>query len=119
MTFRQYPRFWLLLLIALLCVGTWLALVPAPPRQATLGWDKLNHAAAFAVLTGVGIMRFGQARIRLGLALLAYGALVEILQSFTPTRTAEWLDLLADGVGIAAGLLLMALLEKLVRRCRA
>lgn len=118
MASRQYKGFWFLLLIALLCAGTWLALVPAPPRQATLGWDKLNHAAAFAVLTGVGILRFGQARIRLGLALLAYGALIEILQSFTRTRTAEWLDLLADGLGIAVGLLLMALLDWLLRRRR-
>jgi VanZ family protein len=38
-------------------------------------------------------------------ALLAYGGLIEILQSLTPYRSAEWADLLADGLGLAIGLL--------------
>ena len=32
--------------------------------------------------------------------------MIVVLQSFTPTRTAEWGDLLADDLGIASGLLL-------------
>lgn len=37
------------------------------------------------------------------LGLLAYGGLIEVLQSFTPDRMAEWGDLLADGVGLLIG----------------
>ena len=37
------------------------------------------------------------------LGLLAYGALIEILQSMTPDRSAEWADLFADSLGIAIG----------------
>jgi VanZ family protein len=48
--------------------------------------------------------------------LLAYGALIEVLQSFTPTRSAEWADLLADSAGIALGLLLVATWLRLARR---
>lgn len=110
--------FWRLALLLLLCVGTWLALVPAPPRQATLGWDKLNHAVAFAMLAALGALGFAHARVRIALALLAYGALIEVLQSFTPTRTAEWLDLLADVLGIAAGMLLTRVLSGVVLRRR-
>ncbi len=40
------------------------------------------------------------------IGLLAYGAAIEVLQSFTPNRQAEWGDLLADGLGIALGALL-------------
>lgn len=36
-------------------------------------------------------------------SLLAYGAFIEILQSFTPDRYAEWSDLWADGVGLLLG----------------
>ncbi len=35
--------------------------------------------------------------------LLAYGALIEVLQSFTPNRSADWRDLVADAVGLALG----------------
>lgn len=111
-------RFWGLVLLLLLCLGTWLALVPAPPRQATLGWDKLNHAVAFALLAAVGTMGFVHARVRLALALFAYGALIEVLQAFTPTRTAEWMDLLADALGIAAGMLLTTVLAGSVTQRR-
>lgn len=43
------------------------------------------------------------------LGLLAYGALIEILQSFTPNRTADWFDLFADSLGILAGWVLIRL----------
>jgi len=45
------------------------------------------------------------------LGLLAYGAVIEVLQSLTPTRSAEWLDLLADAVGILLARVLMRLLQ--------
>lgn len=48
----------------------------------------------------------------MGLALLAYGGLIEMVQSQIPSRTAAWDDLLADAVGIAGGLLLAALLRR-------
>jgi VanZ family protein len=38
--------------------------------------------------------------------LLAYGGLIEVLQSFTPNRYAEIGDLFADGVGLAIGAVL-------------
>jgi len=101
-------RSWRVLLVLLLCTITWLALTPVPPQQASLGWDKLNHAAAFAILAAVAFLGRIGGWVRIAWALVAYGALIEILQSFTPTRSAEWGDLLADGAGIASGLLLAA-----------
>ena len=44
--------------------------------------------------------------------LLAYGGLIEILQSFTSDRMAEWADLLADGLGMVVGVALRRLLAK-------
>ena len=45
-------------------------------------------------------------------ALLAYGGLIELLQSFTPDRVAEAVDLLADWVGLLLGAGLAFLLER-------
>jgi VanZ family protein len=109
-------KHWRVALVLLLCVITWLALTPAPPKEANLGWDKLNHAAAFATLAGVAWLSFGRAYARVAVALLGYGGLIEVLQSFTPTRSAEWGDLLADGVGITVGLILVSLVAQIASR---
>jgi VanZ family protein len=109
-------RFWRITLVGLVCVIAWLALSPAPPKEADLGWDKLNHLAAFASLAAVAFLGRVGVWVRIALALLAYGALIEVLQSFTATRSAEWGDLLADGVGIASGLLLASVVAKLALR---
>jgi VanZ family protein len=106
-------RAWRFVLLLLLCAITWLALSPAPPPQANLGWDKLNHGVAFATLSLVAVLgRCGTFRL-IGSALLAYGGLIEVLQAYTPTRVGEWPDWLADGVGITAGLLLTTALRRL------
>ena len=108
-------RWWRGLLLVLLCVITLLALAPAPPKEADLGWDKLNHFAAFAALAVVATLGYARTTVAVAIGLLAYGALIELLQSLTPSRSAEWADLVADGIGIGIGLLVAALLARLVR----
>ena len=100
--FRHFSIwFWALLICATAVLI--LALMPSPPQAVTTGWDKSNHLLAFAVLTGLGLKAFPQRVAYALLGLLAFGALIEILQSFTPTRSAEWLDLFADSLGMVAG----------------
>lgn len=99
---------WRLLLAALVIVITWLALIPAPPKMITTGWDKSNHALAFASLAFASAWavwpRMRQWPI-LFAAVLAYGGAIEIAQSYLPPREGDWFDLLADAVGISLGLL--------------
>ena len=105
------------LLAGLALVVSWLALSPAPPDGLDTGWDKLNHACAFAALTVVAVFAFPRSRRSLWLllvGLLCFGAAIEIAQSFTPTRNAEWGDLLADAVGIAAGVFAAMLVTRIV-----
>ena len=110
---------WRALLTALLVAITYLALVPDPPRGVSTGWDKSNHALAFASLGIASVWaiwprprQWG----RLVVALLAYGGAIEIAQSFLPPRSGEWQDLLADGVGIALGLMVASVVMGLARR---
>lgn len=98
---------WPLLFTATLAVVTTLSLMPQPPQSIDLGWDKLNHALAFAVLTVLA--RRAAPRTPLwgvGAWLLAWGVWIEGAQALGSTRHAEVLDVLADGIGIAAGSLL-------------
>jgi VanZ family protein len=97
--------FWLIALAALA-----LALLPVPPHLPHTGWDKVNHAIAFAVLAVLGQWSYPRGNVAVFLGLLAYGGLIEALQALTPHRSAEWGDLLADGIGLALAWLMMRLL---------
>ncbi|MFZ4481047.1 MAG: VanZ family protein [Rhodoferax sp.] len=92
-----------------------LALIPSPPRMLSTGWDKSNHMLAFASLGALGLLAFPQRLTAVVLCVLCYGALIEVLQSFTPNRSAEWLDLLADAAGIVLGWAITGLMGRLTR----
>ena len=112
-------RTWRAVLLVLVVVVGYLALTPTPPRDVTLGWDKLNHGAAFAALALSGCLGFRATRtamLRVTLALIAYGGLIEVVQLFVPGRSSEWGDLLADVVGVAAGALLSTWMRAHLRR---
>ena len=70
--------------------------------------DKLKHFAAFAMLA----FWFGSILVRrdlawMVLALLLFGGLIELAQEAMPWgRRAEWSDVVADGGGYAASLVI-------------
>lgn len=79
------------------------SLMPPSSSMPTTGWDKSNHALGFMALAFLSHWSWpGRTAIALA-GLLAYGGLIEVLQSFTPNRYAEIGDLFADGVGLAIG----------------
>lgn len=108
----QLRRLALAVFVLSLLVISYLALTPTPPRAADLGWDKLNHFSAFGTLTVLGGLAWAGRRGRVAWALLAYGGLIELLQTQVPGRSAEWADLLADGIGILLGLAMLRLLSR-------
>lgn len=110
---RWRPR-WRWLLALLIVVTSWFAFTPRPPQLLPGDHDKVQHALAFAALAVTAVL-CGSAglkpAVRAACGLLAYGAFIEVVQTFLPTRQGEWGDLGADAVGIAAGLALTALLR--------
>jgi len=114
------PIPWRLLCALLTLLVSWLALSPAPPELVSTGWDKSNHAFAFAVLSLVSRQAWpGAAWWQQALAWLAYGLLIELLQAQLPPRQGEPADLLADAIGIGLGLGLSWLLARFSARARA
>lgn len=73
----------------------------------------MPHALAFFVLGLLGLRAFPEPTWRVTTGLLGYGALIEVLQGMTSYRTAEWNDLLADGVGIAMAIGACGILQRL------
>lgn len=109
-------RFWRLALGGLLIVVLALSLLPLGADAPTTGWDKTNHLLAFAALAAAGCLAYPERIPTTLLALLAYGALIEVLQSLTAYRSAEWGDLLADALGLLFGWGLLRLVRAMLRR---
>lgn len=80
----------------------WLAFTPQPDAPG-LGWDKLNHVAAFVVLAALADMGWpGRAALPWRLALLlGYGLLIEGVQGLLDYRQGSALDFVADALGVA------------------
>jgi VanZ family protein len=94
---------WRLAFGACLLVVLVFALMPIDMGMPSTGWDKSNHLLAFSVLALLGLRAYpGRTRAVLA-GLLTYGVLVEVFQSFTPNRSADWQDVLADSVGLLTG----------------
>ena len=83
-----------------------------PRIKGILGWDKLQHLAAFAVLAATAGLWVSPAfwKRRSVLALLltalvgsAYGAVDELHQYFVPGRSSSFWDWLADTLGAFLG----------------
>ena len=100
----RYYRFWLAAGFVLLALGLASALTPLSSRIPVTLNDKLIHAGGFLFfMVWFGGIFKARSLPYVVVALSAYGLLIELLQSFTPTRQAEFLDLVADVVGVLTG----------------
>ena len=101
--------------------------IPPAPRfihsnlstlEEIAGAQQLEEAVrpamlAFGTLAVLGCRAFPRRAVAVLCALLAYGGLIELLQSLTPYRSAEWADWLADGLGLLLGKVLVPVLARL------
>lgn len=79
--------------------------------------DLLNHAFAFGVLFVLFKLAHPSFLTKqVLLFLLIYAVWIEAVQSFLPTRYASLSDIVADGVGLFIGYLLLLLFQKISDR---
>ena len=109
----RYAPQWRIASIALLVAVLFSTLAPAvwfwEEKNQLSSWfksfDKLAHVLTFAVLT---VWFAGQYRPhaywRIAFGLTAFGMLIEVCQRLVGYRSAEWMDLAADVIGILLGL---------------
>ncbi len=104
------PPRWLILLGFWLpfAVATYAAFAPEGMPMPFRVSDIVLHAGAFTYLTAA--LWFAHHSTNNGWKpaawMFGYGVAIELIQSFEPTRTAEFKDLLVDVIGIALGVLL-------------
>ena len=100
----RYSRYWLAAGLVLLGLGLASALSPLSARIPLTLNDKLLHTGGFLFfMVWFGGLFEARRLPYVVVALAAYGLLIELLQSFTPTRQAEFLDLIADVLGVLLG----------------
>ena len=94
-----------------------LSLLPAHDLPKVGVSDKLEHAGAYfvlAILGGLGL-RARRSLAYLFILLCAMGGVIELLQAFSPGRSPDVFDALANATGAGAGVL-VALVVRFRRR---
>jgi VanZ family protein len=84
-----------------------LSLLPAHDLPNVAASDKIEHAGAYfvlAILGGLGL-RERRGLLFLFILLCAMGGVIELLQAFSPGRSPDVFDALANATGAAAGIL--------------
>jgi VanZ family protein len=106
----------LLLGLALLII-TSMALTPEPGVVQQSVNDKLGHVTAFFLLAFLTHASWPELKFswRQVIALLGYGAAIEVAQYFIPNRYFSLLDMLADLAGIGLYMLLIPLIRRLLQ----
>ena len=106
----RYPRLWRFADIVILVLVLATAMSPdiwpwGRNSGPYLVSDKVMHGFTFAFLalwyTGQYSRR---SYAKLAVGLIGFGALIELCQLMVSYRSAEWGDLLADTIGVAAGM---------------
>jgi VanZ family protein len=89
----------------------YLSLSPSDSLPQVSVADKVQHTVGFLVMTAVYGLMFPRRRGAVTAGVAALGVAVEVLQALMPFgRHAEFADLVADAIGIIAGLILVRLL---------
>lgn len=109
--FLNSRLFKVLFVIACLAIFA-MSLMPGKQLPKDLPWDKALHFigyAGLAFLARMGSKKHPSWQIVIGCIL--FSLLIEFLQQFIPNRGFEWLDLLANSLGVLAGVVVGFLLK--------
>lgn len=72
-----------------------------------LQYDKLMHYGAYAGLAFLSLLAFERRRgIAVALSMILLGGVIEFLQHFSPGRTPEFADAIANALGVFSGIAL-------------
>jgi VanZ family protein len=112
---RRIARILFLLAAAAITV---LSLLPQHDLPKVGVSDKIEHLLSYFVLAILGSFAVRERRSLLYLFVLlcVMGGIIELLQAFSPGRSPDILDAIADGAGAAAGVLIGAAFARVRRR---
>lgn len=102
----------------LTAIATYYLVAPSPGDTFANVWDKALHAACWFILVlSLKLPWLWRSKFWLGaLLLFVYSIVLESLQQLTPERQFSVLDMLANGVGVLVGYILLWLIDPLIKK---
>ena len=100
-------------------IAIWiLSFLPGSAMPDVPGSDKWHHALAYfaCMFCWAQIYRLPVQRLQLAIAITLMGILIECLQDLTTYRSFEWLDMVADAVGVTMAWLVVTVQLAVQRR---
>lgn len=104
---------WVALTIMMLAGITLLSLWPLGELLAVPGTDKVHHLIAYGLLTLPVALRKPEKWIVFCLLFVAYSGMIELIQTYV-NRYGEWSDLGVNTAGIACGVIIAELINRIV-----
>jgi VanZ family protein len=98
-------KYWLHITILLLLSIATLSLWPVASLPAVPGTDKTHHFIAYAALMFPAALRQPKYFYAIAAGFLVFSGAIELIQPFV-NRYGEWLDMLANAIGVLCGWLL-------------
>ncbi|WP_037444972.1 VanZ family protein [Shewanella mangrovi] len=95
-------------LLAVIVVSYLVFSKPSYPQNIP-GMDKVGHVGSFFGLTLLAYFAFRPRWYLVFIATACYGALIEVVQSYLPYRSADYHDFIADMCGVVLFYLLLFL----------
>ena len=105
----RFLTLWLTLGWALVGLVVYFSLIPLPPEPLSFpAGDKLTHLCIYAgMMVWFGFIYLpGRAYRNLGVAFIMMGLILELIQGLTNYRSMNYLDMLANCIGVSLGWLL-------------
>lgn len=103
---------WLALTLLCLTTITLLSLWPADKLPDVPGTDKVHHLIAYACLVFPVALSKPKHWLLITLLFVGWSGVIELIQPYV-NRYGEWLDMLANVSGIACGIIIAAVLNRL------
>lgn len=101
----RFPRVWLVLGWALVAAVVLGSLLPGGTVAKLAVEDKLLHAGSYCLLMIWFAGLYERRRhLYIALGVLALGIVLDVLQGSVSTRSFDWQDIAANGLGVAVGL---------------
>ena len=105
--------YWIIITALLLTLITVLSLYPLESLPSVPGSDKTHHFIAYGALIFPAALRKPNYLLWIALGFISWSAAIELIQPFV-NRYGEWLDLLANTVGLGCGFLLAQLINRIM-----
>ena len=108
-------KYWLVITLILLTSIATLSLWPASYLPSVPGTDKTHHFIAYAALMFPTALKQPKYTLAITFGFIAFSGAIELIQPYV-NRYGEWLDLVANTLGVICGWLLASVILIFFRR---